>query len=81
MAEAKHTPGPEPTIYQALKRAGVPLDNHESDLYAKDTETSRLIMAQYEHSFSGFLNQQDGQRWLDIPFAFDPWWDRRCAKI
>ncbi len=65
------------TIYQALKTAGVALDNHESDLYAKDTDISRAILQDYPHTYSGFLNQQDGQAWLDIPFAFDPWWEER----
>ena len=65
------------TIYQALKDAGVETDNHESDLYAKDTDVSREIMKEYPHTFSGFLNQRDGQMWLDIPFAFDPWWEAR----
>lgn len=74
--------------YQRLKEAGVPLDNHESDLYAKVTPESTIIITGYENvrkvtgkgaplNVSTFKSNIDGTLWYDIPFAFDPWWEAR----
>lgn len=65
--------------YAALLAAGVPLDSHESDLYAKVTPVSRPIVEASGWSRSIFTSQIDGERWYDLPFAFEPWWERRVA--
>ena len=66
------------TIYEKLKKAGVKLDNHESDLYARITPESEKIVNAYEHTanVTRFVSQIDKDQWFDIPFAFDPWWGR-----
>jgi len=71
------------SLYQELKAAGVPMANHESDLYVPDTEQVRAILDKYPVSKSNarrFTNQVEGGTWIDIPFAFEPWWERRTAK-
>ena len=65
------------TIYEELKQAEVPLDHHESDLYALKNETSERILKKYDHSFTIFISQIDHKPWYDIPFAFQPWWDSK----
>jgi hypothetical protein len=67
------------SIYEQLRDAGVPLDSHESDLYALVTPTSQKIVHAYEHfkNVRVFVSELDGQAWYDIPFAFDPWWVAR----
>ncbi len=67
------------TIYQQLRAAGVQLDSHESDLYARVTPASDRIVAGYEHrdNVRRFFGD-DGAVWYDIPFAFDPFWERAC---
>lgn len=67
------------SIYDQLKAAGVPLDSHESDLYAKVTPDSKRILADYEHKSNvrQFQSQIDKEMWFDIPFAFDPFWANR----
>lgn len=69
-------------IYEQLKKAGVELDSHESDLYAKCGEISCRIIEKYEHraNVRTFTSQIDGKRWYDIPFAYTPFWDKRTAK-
>jgi hypothetical protein len=65
------------SIYQRLVAAGVPLDNHESDLYAKVTGASRPIVEERMKAgvlVTVFASQIDGL-WYDIPFAFEPWWN------
>ena len=73
----------QPSIYKRLRDAGCALDHHESDLYVRDSETARRIIREVNavpslgkwraEPFMG----SDGHRWLDIPFAYDPWWEKR----
>jgi hypothetical protein len=67
-------------IYEDLKDAGVELDHHESDLYAKVNPTSRKIVEAYKFrgNVTVFSNQIDGSPWYDIPFAYRPWWEARA---
>lgn len=62
--------------------------NHESDLYILD-DTGK-IYAWLRKNYDFFCNVQRfrgaagsdwaGKNCLDIPFAFDPWWNKRTAK-
>ena len=69
------------TIYAQLKAAGVPLDHHESDLYAKVTPNSNRIVGGYEHkaNVTQFTSQTDNAQWFDIPFAYDPFWEDKTG--
>ena len=63
-------------IYKKLIDAGVEIDNHESDLYAKVTPISKEIIDKYEHkrNVKTFVNNIDHTLWYDIPFAYEPFW-------
>jgi hypothetical protein len=71
------------TIYEELKEAGVELDHHCSDLYAKKCPASEAIVARYKFktNVTLFRSQIDGEPWYDIPFAFDPQWDNRSVVV
>jgi hypothetical protein len=64
------------TIYEQLKAAGVPLSNHESNLYAKVTPESQRIIGRVTTA-TVVHSRIDGELWYDIPFAYDPWWIKR----
>ena len=66
------------TIHEQLKAAGVPLDSHESDLYAKATPEAARIVSEcaYKENVTAF--QSNGETWYDIPFAYDPWWENHA---
>lgn len=70
------------TIYEQLKQANVSLDHHESDLYAEVTPKSAAIINSYEFktNVTKFVAQGTNELWYDIPFAFDPWWDKRFKQ-
>lgn len=70
-------------IYQELLEAKVPLDSHESDLYAKVTPESAAIIKKYKFhtNVSTFVSNVDGLFWYDIPFAYTPWWEARIPKL
>ena len=69
------------SLYSELLQAGVPLSNHESDLYAKATPAAREIIRRHRpSSVSVFTSQIDGALWYDVPFAYLPWWEKRCGK-
>ena len=65
------------SLYEELKTAGIPLDNHESDLYAKVTSESRDIVVRSGWSCSTFVSNIDGGLWFDLPFAYEPFWLKR----
>lgn len=71
------------TLYQELKKAGIPIGSHESDLYFKRTAESMKILTQFDlqsKNATCFVNQahpNTGEVWVDVPFAYDPWWNNR----
>lgn len=62
------------SIYTEAVKLGVPLDNHESDLYMLVTiESSELLkLYPYKNNVTTFISNIDGDLWFDIPFAYDP---------
>jgi len=68
------------SIYEQLKAANIPIDHHESDLYAKVTPESQKIIDAYEFkdNVKRFVcDDIKREIWFDIPFAFDPFWQSK----
>lgn len=65
------------SLYKELVAAGVPIDHHESDLYVRDTSVARSILARHGKKGTAFTSQIDGKRWLDVPFAYEPFWEKK----
>ena len=74
------------SLFTEIVAAGIPYSNHESDLYVLDCPEARRILNRYqEHAKNAqpFANQRpphQGEAWLDIPFAYDPWWSAKIPK-
>lgn len=70
------------SLYKELVAAGVPIDHHESDLYVLDTRVARGILAAHGKKGTPFTSQVDGRRWIDVPFAYEPFWEKasRAAR-
>lgn len=67
------------SIYETIKALGVPMDSHESDLYCK--ATPEAIEATKDCTTRQFFTHQvTGERWIDLPFAYQPWWDKRQQR-
>jgi len=68
----------EETIYQECIKRGIPIHNHESDLYIPvNTETKELVKFYKQNMASCFVNQIEGNLWYDIPFSYDPFWNNK----
>ena len=67
------------SIYKQMTEAGVEIGSHESDLYVPVNDVTAPIVAAYEHEniVTTFTSNIDRKRWYDIPFAFDPYWEKR----
>ena len=63
-------------LYAEIVAAGLEVSNHESDLYIVDTEKAREICRNLDWKFSVFTGS-DSRKWLDIPFAYTPFWEKR----
>ena len=66
--------------YKALLAADVPMDSHESDLYVLATAQALSIVKASAWTFTYFRSAIDGRQWLDIPFAYEPFWERRQRR-
>lgn len=68
------------SLYTDLIEAGVEVSNHESDLYFPRTPETVAILLKHPVQKSiaqNFRNQITKTTWIDVPFAFDPFWEKR----
>ena len=70
------------SFYETLKGLVPPaqIDHHASDLYVLDTPVARLVIRQFGLNSSSFTSQIDGKRWLDVPFAYEPFWEKKSKR-
>jgi hypothetical protein len=66
--------------YKALREAGCTLDSHESDLYVRATPQALAIVKASGWTYETFRSQVDDQLWLDIAFAYEPFWERKQSR-
>lgn len=71
---------PAVNVFELLRRAGAEMDNHESDLYVRATPTVLAIVRSSGWNWSTFRSEIDGETWIEVPFAFYPWWQQREVK-
>lgn len=68
-------------LYDQLVEIGAELDNHESDLYVKLTaEVLGIVRKSDVKYFTTFKSQIDGEIWLDLPFQYKPFWDKKASR-
>ena len=67
-------------FYQHVLTQGIRHDNHCSDLYVPvNLETTRLVNKyRFKCNVTTFISQIDGKQWYDVPFAYEPYWERRA---
>ncbi len=66
------------SIYTDMKEAGVETDNHFSDLYVKDCPAARKVLTNHgRYTKTVRFVARDNEEWLDIPFAYDPFWEEK----
>lgn len=74
------------SLYTELIEAGIDTSNHESDLYFPASPEALSILDRHptqKANATRFHNQAPpnvGQLWVDVPFAFDPWWEMRQTR-
>lgn len=69
------------TLYEQLHAAGCQIDSHASDLYVMSTPRAREIVRASGWQRSFFVSDIDGKVWIEVPFAFDPWWHARELSV
>lgn len=65
-------------LYDAVTAAGIEIDHHESDLYIRDTDQARQICRELDWRFTPFTADDGSGKWLDVPFAYAPYWEERA---
>ena len=66
--------------YPRLIEIGAQIDNHESDLYVLATPEVLAIVKASGYFYQAFRSELDGKTWLDVPFAFLPFWEAKQGK-
>lgn len=72
------------SLYQDLVNAGVQIDHHQSDLYFEITKQSLAILEKYpdkKQIATKFVSQIDNKLWVDVPFAYLPFWKNKECII
>jgi len=67
------------SLYRRMKDAQLIVGSHESDLYVLDTANARTILEDFPDSkknASGFTSETGEGRCLDLPFTYEPFWDK-----
>lgn len=70
----------ENDLYADCVAAGIPVRNHESDLYIPVNETTRELLQKHDKKAGTYTNQVEGDQWFDVPFAFTPYWDAKAKR-
>lgn len=74
------------SLYRRLKKAGCEIASWQSDLYVRATPEAVDIVKRYSEEtgiklgYNGFISKSDGLRWIEAPFAFEPFWAARTIK-
>ena len=71
----------ENSLYAECVKRGIPMNNHESDLYVPATAETRELVQHFKMSADTFQNQVEGGLWFDVAFAFLPWWEQRVGGL
>jgi hypothetical protein len=72
-----------PTLYEEAQRLNLVQGNHESDLHLLDVQEARELVRQFPRHAKQtrfFVSAIDRQPWLDVPFAFDPFWTQKALR-
>lgn len=72
------------SLFEELIGISAVVGAHESDLYVLDTPEVAEILKKYPEQrvlATRFTDQVTGKVCLDIPFAYEPWWEAREEKI
>ena len=62
------------TLYQRLVDIGAELDHRESDLYVLYTAETLDLVRSSGLDFATFVSQIDNRTWIEVPFAYIPFW-------
>jgi hypothetical protein len=68
---------PDDNLYDEVIRLGIKHDHHESDLYIPYTPENMALARKYGKSAQTFKSNVDGKTWIDIPFAYSPFWEKK----
>lgn len=66
------------SLYTELMDAGVPVSNWQSDLYCPVNDTTRELLKKHNiKTATIFVHQVEGGLWFDVPFMYEPFWEKR----
>jgi hypothetical protein len=61
-------------LFEAVTALGIEYSSWQSDLYLPATQAVIALVKHHGHHFTTFHNNIDGSLWIDVPFAYSPFW-------
>lgn len=69
------------SLFEEVISRGIPYEHHESDLYIPFTKETEKLVRNYNVSAERFISQIDGKVWFDIPFVYEPYWEKKQRLV
>jgi len=66
------------TLYEELKKIDAIMEHYHSDLYVKANKEVEKILNEINVRYTPFYSE--GEKWYEIDFAYDPYWDEITEK-
>ena len=65
-------------LWEHIKTHGIEHGCHASDLYIPVNDETRALIKAYDFkcNVTMFVSNTDKKLWYDIPFAYQPFWER-----
>jgi hypothetical protein len=64
------------SLYNDIKTLGIEFSHRESDLYIPYNEFTWHLVRARGLSCSRFMNHAKNSLWIEIPFQYEPFWDK-----
>ena len=69
----------ELSLHAECVTLGIPTQHHASDLYIPVTNQTYELLKKHGKKATVFTNQVEGGQWYDVPFAYEPFFDKARA--
>jgi len=68
------------SLFDDIVNAGIPYDNHYSDLYIPVTPKTTALLKKHGVFATTFTNQVEGGLWYDCFAAYIPYWAKKLNR-
>jgi hypothetical protein len=68
------------SAYRLAAEMGLEIDSHYSDLYVPYNQ-ELLDSVHPDQRRNATVFRSNGKPWIEFPFAYEPFWEKKCEKV